>query len=140
MPVVELRRGAPARAIGLPERGGNVFEDDLAQRVFNYVEAHYAEHISLCDVARELGYSAPHLTHTFRRLTGTAVTAWIIRRRIRAAQQLLLDGDGTVASVCECVGFNDLCYFTRQFARITGMTPRRYRTAERSVVAPPKVS
>jgi len=106
-----------------------------AKRVMEYVEAHYAEQISLRDVARELGYSPAHLTDSFRRLTGTAVTAWIIRRRVEAARIMLRDENVTVATACERVGFNDLCYFTRQFVRIIGTTPGRYRAEVRSRVA-----
>ena len=106
-------------------------EHRIVQRTLAYVETHYAEQISLRDVARELGYSPAHLTHTFSRLTGTAVNSWIIKRRIIAAQQLLGEAGVNVATACEAVGFNDLCYFTRQFARFTGMTPGRYRTAAR---------
>lgn len=119
-----LRRGrARGRRVDLERR--------TVQRVQEFVEAHYPEQISLRDVARELAYSGAHLTDTFRRLTGTAVTAWIIKRRVAAAQHLLREDDMTVASACERVGFNDLCYFTRQFVRLTGMTPGRYRAVVR---------
>jgi AraC family transcriptional activator of pobA len=106
-------------------------EHRIVTQTLAYVEAHYAEPISLRDVACELGYSPAHLTHTFRMLTGTAVTCWIIKRRIQAATQLLHEDGSTLASVRERVGFNDACYFTRQFVRYTGTTPGRYRARER---------
>jgi AraC-like DNA-binding protein len=99
----------------------------IVNRVIEYVDKNYAASITLKDVARSLGYSAAHLTNTFSRHTGTPVNAWIIRRRIRAAQQLLAQGDVPVAIVCETVGFNDVCYFRRQFVRNVGTTPGRYR-------------
>jgi AraC-like DNA-binding protein len=102
-------------------------EQPLARRVIEYVEEHYSRPISLRDVADALGYSPAYLTSAFSRLTGTPVTAWIIRRRIRAAQHLLSDSDQRIVSVGESVGFNDLCYFTRQFVRHIGVTPGRYR-------------
>jgi AraC-like DNA-binding protein len=80
-------------------------------------------------VADALGYSPCHLTHTFRQITGTPVTAAIIKRRIRAAQQLLAEANVDVASACEAAGFNDICYFTRQFVRHVGVTPGRFRSA-----------
>jgi AraC-like DNA-binding protein len=101
----------------------------LVQRIIDYIDAHYADQISLRDVADTFGYSACHLTNTFSRSTGTPITAWIIKRRIMAAQQLLGELDVDVASACEAVGFNDLCYFTRQFVRHVGVTPGRFRIA-----------
>jgi AraC-like DNA-binding protein len=51
----------------------------------------------------------------------------------------LASGQTDVATACERVGFNDLCYFTRQFVRHVGTTPGRFRaSATKSVVALPK--
>jgi AraC-like DNA-binding protein len=107
-------------------------ESSVAERVIEYIDRNYATPISLRDVAEEFGYSACHLTHTFSQTTGTPITAWIIKRRIVAAQQLLAESNVNVAKACEAVGFNDLCYFTRQFVRHVGMTPGRFRSTMRS--------
>ncbi len=107
----------------------NESERSLADRVIEYIDRNYAAAISLRDVAEAFGYSACHLTHTFAQVTGTPITAWIIKRRIIAAQHLLADPSVNVAKACEACGFNDLCYFTRQFVRHVGMTPGRYRAA-----------
>jgi AraC-like DNA-binding protein len=104
----------------------------LVERVLEFVEEHYASSISLRHVASAFGYSACHLTTTFRQATGTPLTAWIIQRRILAAKQLLAEGEMNVAEACEAVGFTDLCYFTRQFARYAGTTPGRFRAAHRN--------
>jgi len=104
-------------------------ERQIVRGVVDYVEKNYASSISLRDVAQALGYSPAHLTHMFSTLTGTPVTAWIIRRRLCAAQQLLVDTKQDVNTVCEAVGFGDLCYFTRQFVRHVGVTPNQFRSA-----------
>jgi AraC-like DNA-binding protein len=104
-------------------------DTSVADRVIEYIDQNYAQPISLRDVAKVFGYSACHLTHTFAQRTGTPITAWIIKRRIAAAQELLAKSDVNVAAACEAVGFNDLCYFTRQFVRYVGTTPGRFRSA-----------
>ncbi|HEY4439850.1 MAG TPA: AraC family transcriptional regulator [Candidatus Elarobacter sp.] len=104
----------------------------VIESVLRFVEQNYTSPISLRDVAHALGYSASHLTDTFRRSTGTPVTAWIIRRRMQAAAELIRDSGISVATACESVGYNDLGYFTRQFARHVGMTPGRYRRTVRA--------
>ena len=101
----------------------------VAQRIIDYIDRNYANPISLRDIAAEFGYSPCHLTHAFRRTTGTPITAWIIQRRIIAAQRLLAEANVDVATACEAAGFNDLCYFTRQFVRHVGITPGRFRAA-----------
>jgi AraC-like DNA-binding protein len=99
----------------------------MAAQIVDYIDRNYARPISLRDVAEAFGYSSCHLTHAFARATGTPVTAWIILRRIEAAKELLSKGDSSVAAVCEAVGFKDLCYFSRQFARHVGTGPGRFR-------------
>ena len=105
----------------------------IAGRIVDYIDRNYRLPISLRDVAKEFGYSSCHLTHAFARITGTPITAWIIRRRLEAAKQLLSRGE-TVSAACEAAGFNDLCYFTRQFVRYVGTTPGRFRSAMYRVV------
>ena len=95
--------------------------------VFEYVDHHYADRISLRDVAAAIGDSACHLTTKFRQETGMPVTSWIIKQRIVAAQRLLSEENLNVAAACEAVGFSDLRYFTRQFIRYAGVTPGKFR-------------
>ena len=103
-------------------------EQQIVRGVVDYVEEHYTSSISLRHVAQALGYSPAHLTHKFSSLTGVPVTAWIIKRRVCAAQELLVETKQDVLSVCEAVGFGDICYFTRQFVRHVGVTPAQFRS------------
>ena len=110
-------------------RGVASVEQQLVRGVIDYVEKNYTSSISLRDVAQALGYSPAHLTHKFASLAGLPVTAWIIKRRLCAAQELLIETEQNVTSVCEAVGFGDVCYFTRQFVRHAGVTPAQFRSA-----------
>lgn len=103
--------------------------DSVTERVVEYIDHNYSTQISLRNVAEALGYSASYLTTAFRKTTGMPITAWIIKRRILAAKELLGNDGVTVAHVCEAVGFCDLCYFYRQFVRHVGVTPGRFRSA-----------
>jgi AraC-like DNA-binding protein len=120
-------------AIGIRKTAPGNDDTTLPARVYAFIEQNYVHRISLRDVAQAVGYSPCHLTTTFRQMTGTPVTAFIIKRRISAAQVLLEHGNVDVASACEAVGFNDLAYFSRQFVRHVGVTPGRFRTGTRQV-------
>jgi AraC-like DNA-binding protein len=99
----------------------------LIDNVRDYIEAHFREHISLRDVASALGYSRSHLTNLVRMATGKPLNAWIIERRIAAAQEQLTDPYATVTEVAAAVGFGDTGHFCRKFKRIVGMTPSEWR-------------
>jgi AraC-like DNA-binding protein len=104
-------------------------------QIIDYIDKNYSAEISLRHVAEAFNYSACHLTHAFRRSIGIPITAWIIRRRIAAACELLAVSDVNVATACEMVGFTDVCYFTRQFVRHVGTTPGRYRATMRAAAS-----
>jgi two-component system response regulator YesN len=103
------------------------WERSLSERVIEHIEQHYRSQIRLQDVAETFGYSASYLTNAFRRTTGLPIAAWIIKRRIAAAQRLLGEANASVAAASEAVGFSDVCYFTRQFVHYVGVTPGRFR-------------
>jgi two-component system, response regulator YesN len=119
-------RGVRAQAYQLTTEG---WERSLSERVIEYLEQRYRSQISLQDVAEAFGYSARYLTDTFRRSTGLPISAWIVKRRIGAAQRLFRETDASVATACEAVGFNDVRYFTKQFVRHVGVTPEVFRSA-----------
>jgi AraC-like DNA-binding protein len=101
---------------------------NAVQQAIEFINENYADGISLSDVAYALNYSPNHLTALVRRKTGRPVTAWIIERRMLAARERLLETDEPVAVVAEAVGFRDVSYFTRRFARANGTPPGQWRT------------
>ncbi|MNW15442.1 Arabinose operon regulatory protein [compost metagenome] len=50
-----------------------------------------------------------------------------MRHRIEQAKLLLLQTDLAIALVAEEVGFKQAAYFTACFARLEGISPRKYR-------------
>ena len=60
---------------------------------------------------------------------GFSPTDYLIRSRIRRAEAILL-GEGktiSITDVADRCGFNDSNYFSRQFRRVVGQSPRDYR-------------
>jgi AraC family transcriptional regulator, transcriptional activator of pobA len=105
--------------------------EPLLAEVFGFIEAHYAEPISLRDVATAVSLSPAHLTTTVRRKTGRTVQEWIAERRMAQARRLLVETDLTVDEIGTRVGYGDSVYFVRSFRRAHGTTPLRWRRAGR---------
>lgn len=93
----------------------------------DYVRQNYADPISLRDVAKYIGLSSWRTAHIVKEHTGKTVMENILDFRIRRAQQLLARTEMKCTDVCFEVGFNDQSYFTRQFRKLTGVTPSKYR-------------
>ncbi len=97
--------------------------------VISYMERNYSSAISLPELARVGCMSQRNLIRQFRTATGHSPVDYMIRLRIRHALELLRDENLSVSQVSARVGIGDSNYFTRQFARVMGMTPRRYRSS-----------
>jgi AraC family transcriptional regulator, transcriptional activator of pobA len=101
--------------------------EPLLADVFAVIDRRHAEPMSLRDVAREVGMTPGHLTTVVRRRTGRTVQEWIIERRMAEARSLLTDTNLPVAEVARRVGMSDAAYFSRQFRRTHGTSPRTWR-------------
>lgn len=99
--------------------------------VFDFIEAHYHEGISLQDVAKGVGFSSTYLTELVKRQTGKTVNRWIIERRLTAACSLLLETTNSIESIAESVGYNNLTHFFSQFRKHYQTTPKVWRQTYR---------
>jgi AraC-like DNA-binding protein len=93
-------------------------------RVLGRMEKHFAEPLTLEKLAREAHFSRRHFVRVFRQATGLTPIDYLLRVRINQARQMLQDGARSIGEVALAVGFSDGNYFSRQFKRITGRSPR----------------
>ena len=82
---------------------------------------------SLAHFSSKYGYSADYLGKIFSRSTGISFSGYIANARINKAKFLLSSTSLSVEGVAEALGYYDTCYFSRQFKRIMGISPGRYR-------------
>jgi AraC-like DNA-binding protein len=98
------------------------------QRVIEYIEAHYAEDVSMEGMERELHVSRHYLARVFKEWTGTTVFQFLYHRRINQAKTLfMLENDLSVSEVGARVGFKHLPHFSRVFKQSEGCPPEQYR-------------
>lgn len=97
--------------------------------VFQFIESHYHQPITLRDVADAVGYSPAYLTDLVRRETGKPVNHWIIERRLKECCRLLQETDQTVNQIAEAMGYQNPGHFFRQFRQRYGTTPQSWRNS-----------
>jgi YesN/AraC family two-component response regulator len=103
---------------------------DQVKAVFHFIAEHYHQSISLCDVAKAVGYSPAYLTDLVRRETGLTVNQHITEQRLTQASCLLLATNHTVSQIAETVGYQHINYFFRQFRKHYGKTPKIWRESQ----------
>jgi YesN/AraC family two-component response regulator len=97
------------------------------KEVFDYIEAHYQEGITLCDVAQAVGYSSAYLTNRVAKKTGDTVNTWIVKRRMAAARYLLQNTDQSIEQIATSLGYQNACHFSRQFRQHNEIPPQSWR-------------
>ncbi|WP_304241926.1 response regulator [Gracilinema caldarium] len=102
-----------------------------AKRALMYIENHFAEPISLEQVADILGMAPASLSRLFSEELGTGFARTLIEYRLKRAKELLRQGTISVKEVSIACGYQDPNYFTRLFKNWVGMTPTEYMEAQK---------
>jgi transcriptional regulator GlxA family with amidase domain len=97
------------------------------RRVHDHIDLHYAEPLTLGDLAALVRMSKFHLVRAFRAAYGETPMRYLTRRRIERAQDLLRSANLTVTEVCMLVGFSSLGSFSARFSELVGESPVAYR-------------
>ncbi|MCM1225689.1 MAG: AraC family transcriptional regulator [Lachnospiraceae bacterium] len=105
---------------------------DAVDRVVEYIEKHLAEDLSVRQLAGMAYISPDHLTRSFKKRFSQTVSDYILQKRMTLAGELLRDRRMTVTMVSDCVGFGNYSYFTEQFKKFYGVTPREYQKNQAS--------
>lgn len=116
-------------------------EEDDVQQVGNqinsfvksardYVEEHYAEDVSLQEVAEKIGISAGYLSTMFAQNMDCKFVDYLNQVRIERACTYLEQNYLKTYEIAYRVGFRDEKYFSRVFKKVKGMSPKEYRTGK----------
>jgi AraC family transcriptional regulator of arabinose operon len=103
--------------------------DERVQRVLDRIANDLAGPHDLHALAREVNLSPSRLAHLFKQEAGDTIISITLTMRLRRAARLLEYTGLSVNEVAEEVGFNSSFYFSRQFRRHVGTSPRAYRAA-----------
>jgi AraC family L-rhamnose operon transcriptional activator RhaR/AraC family L-rhamnose operon regulatory protein RhaS len=87
--------------------------------------------LKLDDLASQAGMSVSTLLRRFRTATGSSPVEFLLRLRLERAREILSTTDRRITDIAFDCGFRDSNYFTRQFKRHTGLSPRAYRRSLR---------
>lgn len=100
---------------------------DKIVRVLTYIEEHYHEHLSTQDMADLTGYSREYFCRLFKKYFKQGFQQYLTNYRLDRAEELLTDGDRTIAQIIMETGFADEKSFFKAFREKYGMTPMQYK-------------
>ncbi|QDU97972.1 AraC family transcriptional regulator [Lignipirellula cremea] len=108
-----------------PDEWTRYFQELLP--VVQHIEQHYAESISMAEMAALAQLSTTHFNRRFQQLLRMTPLQYLRAVRVQAAQRLLTTTSSTLAQIAHDVGYADQSHLTRRFREAVGMTPAAWR-------------
>ena len=99
----------------------------------------FAEPLDLTRLAAESGFSKFHFARSFKDAFGETPAAYLTRRRVERAKDLLRAANLNVTEVCMLVGFSSLGSFSSRFSQLVGMSPSAYQRLYAARGGPPPI-
>tara|TARA_B110000305_G_C19443737_1_gene643482 strand:- start:188 stop:928 length:741 start_codon:yes stop_codon:yes gene_type:complete len=97
-----------------------------------YISQHYREPVEIEKLATVASLSVSQFERRFRAVFEQTPSRFLIRYRLTRASQILMHSDDTISQIAQDVGFYDHSHFTREFRKLFGLAPGRYRKQHRS--------
>lgn len=94
-------------------------------KMLSFIREHYAEDISLSDIAAAAHVSRSEAGRCFKAFMESSPVEFLIQYRLQMAHRLLRDTSQTLQEICDACGFHSISYFCRQFRRVYGTAPRK---------------
>lgn len=94
-----------------------------------YIEEHYAQKLTLQEVADKCYVSQWHLSKLINKYTGNTFYELLNNVRIEKAKTLLNDPKLKIGDIVDMVGYSDAAHFSRVFKRIVGVSANEYRNS-----------
>ena len=99
--------------------------------LLDYINLHYAEDLSLENMAARMGFSKFHFSRLFKQYTNLTFNDYLNYRRLKAAEELLANPAFSITEVSMRSGYSSISTFNRVFRQIKHCTPSEYRSKKR---------
>ncbi len=99
--------------------------DDFS--VFDYINSHLAEPITLETLARQSFYNPSYFSRMFKEKYGMTLTSYLRKSRLERACDLLRENTVSIADIASLAGFGTTSDFHKKFKAAYGMTPNKWR-------------
>lgn len=104
-------------------------DSQIYTRILSYLEEHVEEHLSIEDICHANLVGSSQLQKLFREQTNSGVINYFSQLKIDRAKQLIREHHLNFSQIAEKLGYSSVHYFSRQFKKLTGMSPSEYASS-----------
>lgn len=113
-------------------------DSDLYYRVLDYLEEHLGSQLTIEQICKENLIGRSQLQKLFREREGCGIIDYFSHMKINAAKQLIRNQKLNFTQIADTLGYTSIHYFSRQFKKITGMTPSEYSSSIKKLSEDPQ--
>ncbi|HEY7418664.1 MAG TPA: DNA-binding response regulator, partial [Ktedonobacteraceae bacterium] len=92
-----------------------------------FIAAHYTQHLTLEQVAKQVALSSTYFSRIFKQETGYTFVEYLTRLRLEEVKRLLRTTRLSLAEISYAVGYQNPNYLSERFKALEGVTPGAYR-------------
>ena len=104
-------------------------DDETFRHIMIYMEDRLTETLTLEQICRDNLMGVSQLQNLFRNKCGCGIIEYFSRMKITRAKELIREKNMNFTQIADYLGYNSIHYFSRQFKKITGMTPSEYSSS-----------
>ena len=100
--------------------------DATLNLLINYMEQNITKTVTLKELMEYSGTNRTTIENIFRENLGRGAVEYFLILKIELAKKYLREDNYNITQISEILGYSSIHYFSRQFKKITGMTPTEY--------------
>ena len=100
--------------------------DATLNLLINYMEQNITKTVTLKELMEYSGTNRTAIENIFRENLGKGAVEYFLILKIELAKKYLREDNYNITQISEILGYSSIHYFSRQFKKITGMTPTEY--------------
>lgn len=102
----------------------------VVDQIKDYIDHNLEKDITRESLAELVYLNPDYLARIFKKEAGESLGAWLVRRRIERARELLEKTSDPINTIALKVGYDNFSYFSKVFKDMVGVTPKEYRKSE----------
>ena len=116
-----------------PDKPDKTMKENIDTEVFNRVVAYLGQHLSgrvmIETICKDNLIGRSQLQKKKKKKSGLGIIEYFSNMKIEAAKELIRTEQMNFTQISEKLGYTSIHYFSRQFKKVTGMTPSEYASS-----------
>lgn len=101
-------------------------EKSVIDKLLLHIEAHLDGDLSMSSLCRTFAVSRTHLYNAFKKRFGCGISDYVRKLRAERAKIMIREEASSMTEIAERLGYSSIHYFSKDFKKMTGMTPTDY--------------